>query len=212
MLKRALAVAAITVASASAHSQVLLSQGFDNVASLSGWVFTNLSTPGGTTGWYQGDTGTFSSQSGAANSYIAANYNNAAEGGTISNWLITPTFSTAQAGTVTFWARGANDAGFSDSISYGLSSTGSSETTTFALGAAVTLSGGWTQYTLSYGAGTLGSTARFGIRYAGPADTSNYIGVDTLTVAAVPEPSTWAMLGLGLAGVGVFARRKRDAA
>ncbi|MCW7540840.1 PEP-CTERM sorting domain-containing protein [Aquabacterium sp. A7-Y] len=33
-----------------------------------------------------------------------------------------------------------------------------------------------------------------------------------LTVAAVPEPSTYAMLGLGLAGIGFYSKRRRAAA
>lgn len=38
-----------------------------------------------------------------------------------------------------------------------------------------------------------------------------YASVDNLTVGAVtpvPEPSSWALMGLGLAGMGVFARRR----
>lgn len=34
-------------------------------------------------------------------------------------------------------------------------------------------------------------------------------GIDNIEVAAVPEPQTYAMLGLGLAGIGLLARRRR---
>ena len=33
--------------------------------------------------------------------------------------------------------------------------------------------------------------------------------VDTLTVTAVPEPSTWAMMILGFAGIGAMTFRRR---
>ena len=80
-LRRTLAVALTVCASsfASLSHAALLSEGFNNVGTLagSGWVMTNLSTAGGTTGWYQGETSVFSAQAGPADSYIAANYNNA---------------------------------------------------------------------------------------------------------------------------------------
>jgi hypothetical protein len=35
-------------------------------------------------------------------------------------------------------------------------------------------------------------------------------GLDTFTVTAVPEPSTWAMMILGFAGVGFMAYRRKS--
>jgi hypothetical protein len=37
-------------------------------------------------------------------------------------------------------------------------------------------------------------------------------GIQTLSVSAVPEPSTWAMLILGFAGIGAMAYRRRKSA
>ena len=209
MFKRALMAIAIASAAASSQAGTLLSESFKNVSALagSGWVLNNQSTPGGTTNWYQGDAGIFAAQAGPAESYAAANYNNAPVGGTISNWLITPTFSTELGGTVSFWARGDIFDGFSDHLAYGLSSTGGSNTGDFTLGSAVTVSGDWTLYTLAYGANGVGSSARFAIVYIGEADLSNYVGVDTLTVTSVPEPSSMLMLGAGLLGLAAFSRR-----
>jgi hypothetical protein len=63
----------------------------------------------------------------------------------------------------------------------------------------------WTQYNLSVDA--LG-TGRFAFRYFGEADTLNYVGLDTVSVVtAVPEPSTWAMLGAGLGLLGLRRRK-----
>ena len=218
MLKQALMATAITFAAVSAHSQtVILSESFDSVAALggSGWVQTNLSTPGGTQSWFQGNPGIFASQAGAPNSYIGANFLSGADGGTLANWLISPTFSTAAAGTVTFYARSAGSAGLSDHIAFGLS-TGSSSTGSFALGSAVTLSSGWTQYSVDFAALGAGSLGRFAIEYTGLADDSEYIGIDTFKVttigtAPVPEPSTYALMALGIAGLAVV-RRRRSAA
>lgn len=194
---------------------VLLNEGFASLAGLAGngWVLTNNSTPLGSTGWFQGDAGIFAAQAGAPESYAAANFNNAAVGGTISNWLITPTFSTATAVAISFWARADAFAGFADHLAYGLSATGSSNTADFTLGALVTVpTTGWTQYTLSSAAKGAGTFARFAVNYSGSADVSNYLGIDTLSVtsvaAVVPEPSTWLMLGLGLLGLTAVRRRR----
>ena len=214
MLKHALMATAITFAAVSAQAQtVLISEGFDNIGSLagSGWVQTNLSTPIGSTNWFQGNSGVFASQAGAADSYIGANYLNGSDGGTLANWLISPTFSTGAAGTVSFYAR----SGSTDQIAFGLS-TGSSSTAAFTLGSAINLGTGWTQYTLGFAALGAGSLGRFAIEYTGPADAADYIGIDTFAVTTnattpVPEPSTYALMALGLAGVAAAARRRRSA-
>src|ERR1700712_3023455 len=94
------------VGAGSAHSATVLSEGFENFSSLatSGWVFTNNSTPVGTTSWFKpSDADQFAAQAGTATSYVAANFNSSVDGGTVDNWLITPTFSTAAAGTVSVY-------------------------------------------------------------------------------------------------------------
>jgi len=212
-LKPALLASALALAG-TAHAATVFSEGFDDVFGLAdnGWVLTNNSSPANNTvdgtGWFQGsaDNGIFDAQAGAG--YAAANYNNAAAGGTIDNWLITPTFSTALAGTVTVWLRGDILDGFTDTARFGFSQ-GSSDIASFVTGSAVTATGTWTEYSFAYAAGGAGSTARFAIEYTGDADSANFIGVDTLTITAVPEPATWALFALGAAGV--VARRRSSA-
>jgi hypothetical protein len=53
----------------------------------------------------------------------------------------------------------------------------------------------------------LSGSGRFAFRYLGDA-TANYIGIDTVTVNAVPEPSAWLMLGLGLGLTTLLLRRQ----
>ncbi|MFK8011838.1 MAG: choice-of-anchor J domain-containing protein [Marinicellaceae bacterium] len=69
-------------------------QGFENIVNLPGWTTSNQSNPVGETNWFQGNSGIFTAQQGLIDSYIAANFNNAAgeEGssGTICNYLIMP--------------------------------------------------------------------------------------------------------------------------
>ncbi len=59
-----------------------LIEGFDNITTLpgAGWVQTNRSSTGGNTDWFQGNGAVFPAHSGAAASYIAANYNNRTSG------------------------------------------------------------------------------------------------------------------------------------
>lgn len=205
-LKPMALAAAFLVAGASAQASII-DEGFESFASLAGagWVILNESSPLGSTSLTGGDPGIFAAQAGSAGSYVSGNYNNAAAGGTISSWLITPEFSTATDIVVSFYARADILAPYFDQIAFGFSSGGSS-TIDFTLGAPVTLTGGWTQYSgtlLAQGAGTVG---RFAIAYVGNADDANFIGIDT--VAVVPEPSTWLMFGAGLAGLASLNRRR----
>lgn len=215
MIKKALFALAISGAMASAQAGVLIDEGFDDVGSLAakGWVLNNASTPAGITGtFYQGDQSQFAAHSGAPESYAAANYNSAAAGGTINNWLITPEFSTALGATVSFWLRAGEALDFTDSVAFGFSN-GSSELSAFDLLPAVTVAAGeWVQYVFNLNA-TAG-TGRFAIQYTGAADTSNYLGVDSLTIsdlgaAEVPEPASILILAAGAMGLAAARRRKR---
>jgi len=215
-LKYFLAATALALA-ASAQAGPLVDESFDDVTTLAGkgWVLTNDSIPTGTTAWFQGDVSAagdvFYGDGSSGGGYIAANYNNAATGGFVNNFLITPIFSTETAGTVSFLAKADVVDPYYDLIRIGFSS-GSSSPFNFSLSPAITLSGDWVQYTFSYAAAGIGSVARFAIDYTGWANNANYIGVDSFTVTPVPEPSSWALLGLGLACMVVYSRRRSAAA
>lgn len=47
--------------------------------------------------------------------------------------------------------------------------------------------------------------------YTGPGELHDRAFLGTLPIAAVPEPSTWAMMGVGLAGLALVRRRKMQA-
>lgn len=197
---------ALALIGASALSQAA-TEGFANVSALpgQGWQFINASTPpGSTTGWVQGDVKVFTAQDGPDNSYISANYNNAAPGGTLDNTMLTPFFSTFNFGDISFYARAAADPGYSDTLTYGLVDDAGN----FTLAQTFTVpTDGWQSYTLHFDGTGSNTRSRFGIRYSGLADNANYVGVDSLTIS-VPEPSTNLMLGIGLIGLIATRRRK----
>ena len=207
-LRRAAAAVVLFAAATAAHAQFVINEGFNNVAGLaaSGWILTNASSPIGSTGWFQGDQTIFTAQAGAPQAYIAANYNNAAAGGTLANWLISPTFSTQDAGSVSFYVRADIFDGFSDKLAWGFSKGGSSFAD-FSIGSPHTIGGDWAQVNINFAAQGAGSIGRFAIVYTGPVESANYVGVDTFAVA-VPEPETWALMLAGLAGLGVLKRRR----
>ena len=208
-LRRAAAAVALFAVATAAHAQFVINEGFNNVGTLagSGWVLANASTPpGSVAGWFQGDQNIFASQAGAPQAYIAANFNNAAPGGALHNWLISPTFSTQDAGSVSFYVRADVIPEFSDQLAWGFSHGGSSFAD-FTLGAPHSIGADWTQMQVSFAGQGVGSIGRFAIVYTGPADLANYVGVDTFAVA-VPEPETWALMLAGLAGLGVLKRRR----
>lgn len=210
-MKKTILLSLLASAMGAAHAGVLLEEGFDNIDNLSpqGWVFSNGSVPpGAVSGWYQGFQEAFPAQSGAANAYAASNFNAAQPGGVLDNWLLTPEFSLATTVTVTFWLRSELAPGFSDQVRFGFTEGGAT-LDDYLLATSVTApTGGWTQYTLTLGSQGSGATGRFAFQHFGEADSANYVGLDTLTITAVPEPSSAMILGLGLAGFAAARRRR----
>ncbi len=210
------------------HATTLF-EGFDNVGTLAGagWVITNNSSPIGTTSWFQGNPGVFTANSGATNSYIAANFDNAADtGGDISDWLITPELTMNNGDLLSFFT-GSENAGFADRLQVWLSSSGAStnvgatststgDFTTLLLDINPTLNPAgypapWTQEQLTLALGGV-TDGRLAFRYFVGDTTTNgdYIGIDDVSLSsAVPEPATSALLLLSLAAFGMASRRAR---
>jgi hypothetical protein len=204
----ALIVAVFGAASARAAGVEILNEGFGNVAGLSGWTQVNRSVLPGNP-WFQGNAGLFPAQSGAADSYVAANFLSAAGGsGSVDNWLITPTLDLSGPTVLSFYTRTDNvpGAAFNDVLEVRFSPGSGSDPSGFGtvlatIGGTASYPSDWQQFTASVDANGSG---RFAFRYVGQADTLNYVGLDTVkVVTSVPEPAAWAMtvLGLGLLGV-----------
>jgi hypothetical protein len=224
--------------SALAHANPLgyvtaLQQDFDNISGLTsqGWAITNNSVPPSVSSWFQGNTGVFTSQTGGADSYIGANYLNTTPGGNISDWLILPALLLRNGDILTFYTRTEANSTFADNLEVHLSSNGASAnvgSTSSSVGdftnllmtinpalVAAAYPDAWTQETVTIsGLGNTPVDARLAFRYA-VTDTmihGDYIGIDTLTVSvqeAAPEPSTIALLLIGLGSLSRWARRFR---
>jgi hypothetical protein len=221
MMKKTFFAALVLAAAGSASfaAGVPLIEGFDEYAELAGkgWVVTNNSTSGGQTNWFQGNSGVFGSQVGGPKSYIAANFLNApALGGAISTWLLTPTLDIFSGETLSFGLRLLGQ-GFLDTVEVYYSTSGASTNvgnTTTSTGDFLLLQSfssdtdtGWQNKALTLSGIAPGSTGRFAFRYL-VGDTTingNYVGIDTLRV--IPEPASWALVALALAGVGLGRRR-----
>jgi hypothetical protein len=200
-------------------------ENFNDITTLAGagWVMVNNSNPAGSTGWFQGDPSVFSAQSGAPDSYIAANFNNAGFGGNVSNWLITPEMTLFNGEVVSFYARTEPGGSiFNDGLELRLSTNGAStnvgatdssvgDFTTLLLSINASQNGSfpedWTLFTATIsGLSGSGTAARIALRYD-VTDTSvngDYIGVDHFSV---PEPSSTALALIGVVFIGISLLR-----
>ena len=226
MFKKTCLALALVGAAAAAHAgPTLINEGFDNVEGVAatpssaailglvdkGWKLENLGTPINPDfpTWYQGNGGAFDSHSGVATSYVSSKWASVGAGGTLSSWLISPEFSTAENLEVSFWARGEGVQGYIDQLAYGLVDAAGTFAS-FVPQASITVAGEWTRYSFLLSGQGLGSSARFAIQYFGFADEANVVGIDDVAIN-VPEPSTWALAGVSLLGL-VAARRRRTQA
>lgn len=229
----AVIAAALLFSSASA---LALTEDFDAVVP-AGWTVINNSDPVGTTSWFQGLTSSFEAHAGSADSYAAANFNAAGIGptgpDTISAWLVTPNITFNNGDVVSFWTRSVSNE-FPDRLELRFSSVGGSDVgagafdvgtfTTLLVEVNPTLSDApgypveWTQFSASIsglGGPTMGSLGfRYFVEDGGAfGSNSNYIGIDSFSVTAIPEPAAWMLMAGGLAAVGLRRRRLlRDAA
>lgn len=208
----AFTLAALGASAAHAAGIEVLNEGFADVAGLNGWVQVKNSIPPGSS-WFQGNAGLFPAQSGAADAYAAASYLGAANGsGSVDNWLITPTLDLSGITSLSFYTRRADETGFNDVLEVRFSSGSGTDTAGFStllatVGGSADYPLDWQQFSASI---SETGSGRFAFRYVGPADTLSYIGLDTVNVVtAVPEPSSWLMLGVGIALLPVLGRRVR---
>jgi hypothetical protein len=61
----------------------------------------------------------------------------------------------------------------------------------------------WDPVSVNLDAGVVARSITFG-------DAAGVAGFDNVTITAVPEPGTWALLAVGLAGVGALVRRRSE--
>jgi hypothetical protein len=227
ILSRQIAFIVLFAASSlAAPLTTLLSQGFDNITTLPGWILINRSSPAGTTNWFQGNSGIFPSQSGSPNSYISANFLNAAIGGDISDWLISPEVTVFEGSTISFYTRTTmSPAVAPDRLELRLSrAAGTSVGTTaasvgdfsellLAVNPTLTSTGypaTWTPYTATISGLSAYTSVRFAFRYTVPNTSINgdYVGIDSVQVdTMVPEPGTF--IGAAIALTFMAAHRRR---
>ncbi|HEY0462409.1 MAG TPA: choice-of-anchor J domain-containing protein [Pyrinomonadaceae bacterium] len=183
------------------------SENFD-VVPVPGWTTQNNSTSIGTTGWFQGDPARFSAQSGATNSYIAADMNNTTGTNTISNWLISPQRTFTNGDVIRFFTRRPQNfvrpdrmqvrlslAGASTNV--GTSGTSVGDFTTLLMDINPTYSLNypfmfWDEYTLVISGLAAPTSGRIAFRYfvenGGPTATrSEYIGIDSFSYTPISE-------------------------
>lgn len=225
MFKYAACAAALCAITTSVSAgPVLLQESFDHVADLAGqgWRFINKSV-GATADsslWQQGNAQLFAAREGSESGYAMATFTSSALGaaglaGAIENWLITPLLSLDGAVSLEFYARTQDAEGWADGLDIRAGvvdaatgewrfdqSLGSLNPQLLPNG----VSSEWTRFRFNaaFGQGHLGQLA---FVYKADGASANLMALDDVRIQAVPEPSSYALAGLGL--VAAFAARQR---
>ena len=185
------------------------------------WHALNNSVPLGTTGWFNSNLG-FPPNSGLGQ--LNANFENTTGGtGTIDNYMMSPVRTFNNGDTIAFFTRTVTASPFPDRLLLKLSLNGASTTvadfSTTLVSVNSSLAGStypevWTLFNTTI-SGLGGATSgRFAFNYnvtnAGPLGANSlWIGIDDVTYAAIPEPGTMIVLGLGVAALAARRRRKK---
>ncbi|MFZ1369591.1 MAG: choice-of-anchor J domain-containing protein [Ferruginibacter sp.] len=190
----------------------LFNEGFTTVVPAT-WAFQNNSQPVGATNWFQGNTAVFPANSGPANSYAGANFNNTTGANTISNWLFPPSVLLKNGDIFTFFTRRVVST-FPDRLQVRMNSTntgtnvgatstsvGDFSTLLLDINPTYTTTGyptAWTQFSVTMsGLPAGGVNGRLAFRYfvenGGPGGAnSDYIGIDdaVYSTTTVGPPTT----------------------
>jgi hypothetical protein len=218
----ALASTVVTVAALGSAHAASLTETFETTTVGSplpvGWTGVNNSSPVGPVSWTKGAATPFIAQAGTNTSYISASFDSVDNSGTISNWLILPTLSFNNGDVVSFFTRTPTLSQFADRLELRFSAVGGTDVgitsasvgtfTQLLLSVNPTLAGSaypesWTQFSTTI-TGLAGATnGAVAFRYfvtdgGGLGNNSNFIGIDTVAITAVPEPAAYLMFALGL--------------
>ena len=209
------------------------SESFEDITTLGGkgWVEVNNSDAANLA-YFQGNDAVFPANSGNPTEYLGVNFNSTS-GSVISNWMIMQEDTLDNGMVFSFFTRTVTGSTFPDRLEVRLSTNGAStdvgsaptdlgDFTELLIEVNPNLEGPapagypdtWTEFTATL-SGLAGPTqGRLAFRYfvtdAGPAGAnSNYIGIDDVSLVAVPEPTSMIFLtGMGLCSLVV--RRKRS--
>ena len=232
-LRLAVASTLVTVVALGSAQAASLTETFETTTAgvpvPAGWTAVNNSSPTGPVSWAKGATTPFTAQAGTNTSYISASFDSVDNSGTISNWLILPTLSFSNGDVVSFFTRTPTLSQFADRLELrfsaiggtdvGVTSTSVGSFTQLLLSVNSTLAVPgypevWTQFSATItglGGPTNGAVAfrYFVTNGGGLGDNSNFIGIDTVAITAVPEPAAYLLFAVGLAGL--WARRQQRA-
>lgn len=223
MIRKTFAALLLMTFAAGAHAIPIIDQGFESIGGLGDWFQANVSQPIGPSRWDVGNTGVFTAQAGSDGSYLASNFEAAAPGGILDNWLILPQVSLTNGSTFTFWTR-SNNSVFPDLLQLRLCLSSCLNPATLETDYATVLAiinpalavggypGDWTAFTVTLSGLTSGAIGRFAFRHYAPSTdfAGDYIGIDSVLYdLKVPEPGTLGLLALALALVIVLRLRAR---